>query len=122
MAAAKKIIEDHRDTFPAAMKCLEQGLEESLAVLKFPFAHRTKIIPRFTSEASGLSLTFAVLEDASEGWRGVRMKPYLQERLRQMIEDPDSEWEDPGPGETRCLVPEFFEGVMHIQFYRKEKT
>jgi putative transposase len=96
------------------MKCLEQGREDTLAVLKFPFAHwtkirimnllerlfgegkrRTKIIPRFTSEASGLSLTFAVLVDALEGWRGVRMKPYLEERLREMAEDPDSEWEDP---------------------------
>ncbi len=45
---------------------------------------RTKIIPRFTSEASGLSLVFAVLVDASEGWRGVRMKPYLEKRLRQL--------------------------------------
>lgn len=114
LVAARKIIEDYREDFPAAMKCLEQGLEDTLAVLKFPFAHRTKIrttnllerlfgegkrrtkiIPRFTSEASGLSLTFAVLVDASEGWRGVRMKPYLEERLRQMAEDPDSEWEDP---------------------------
>jgi hypothetical protein len=40
-------------------------------------------------------LVFAVLVDASEGWRGVRVKPYLAERLRQMAADPDSEWEDP---------------------------
>lgn len=82
--------------------------------LKFPFAHRlqirstnlmerlfgegkrrTKVIPRFRSEASGLTLVLAVLVDASEGWRGVRMKPYLQERLREMQQDPDSEWDDP---------------------------
>ena len=114
LAQARSVIEQYRDQFPAAMKCLEQDLEECLTALKFPFAHRvqirttnllerlfgegkrrTKVIPRFTSEASGLSLVFAVLVDASEGWRGVRVKPYLEERLKQMRENPDSEWEDP---------------------------
>ena len=87
---AQKIIEDYQESFPAAMKCLGQDLCEVLTALKFPLVHRarirttnllerlfgegrrrTKIIPRFTSEASGLSLVFAVLVDASEGWRGV---------------------------------------------------
>ena len=114
LARARSIIEQYKDSFPEAMKCLEQDLEECLAALKFPFAHRvqirstnllerlfgegkrrTKVIPRFTSEASGLSLVFAVLVDASEGWRGVRMKPYIEERLKQMAVDPDSAWEDP---------------------------
>ncbi len=111
---AQKIMADYQESFPAAMKCLGQDLEEALTALKFPLAHRsrirttnllerlfgegrrrTKVIPRFTSEASGLSLVFAVLVDASEGWRGVRMKPYLKQRLRQMATDPDSSWEDP---------------------------
>jgi len=111
---ARAIIEDHREAFPAAMKCLEHDLEESLTALKFPFLHRrqirttnllerlfgegrrrTKVIPRFTSETSGLSLVFAVLVDASEGWRGVRMKNYIEERLRQMSADPESPWDDP---------------------------
>jgi transposase-like protein len=114
LAQARSVIEQYREQFPAAMKCLERDLEECLTALKFPFAHRvqirttnllerlfgegkrrTKVIPRFTSEASGLSLAFAVLVDASEGWRGVRMKPYLEGRLRQMKGDPGSEWEDP---------------------------
>ncbi len=114
MARARTIIAEYKESFPAAMKCLEQDLEESLTALRFPLVHRvrirttnllerlfgegrrrTKIIPRFTSEASGLSLVFAVLVDASEGWRGVRMKPYLEQRLRQIATDPDSTWEDP---------------------------
>jgi transposase-like protein len=114
LAQARSVIEQYREQFPEAMKCLERDLEECLTALKFPFAHRvqirttnllerlfgegkrrTKVIPRFSSEASGLSLVFAVLVDASEGWRGVRMKPYLAERLKQMTETPDSEWEDP---------------------------
>ena len=120
---AQKIIEDYQESFPAAMKCLGQNLEEVLTALKFPLVHRARIrttnllerlfgegrrrtiylcgarrqeiIPRFTSEASGLSLVFAVLVDASEGWRGVRMKPYLKQRLRQMAKDLESTWEDP---------------------------
>ena len=111
---AHQIIEDYQQSFPAAMKCLGQDLCEVLTALKFPLVHRarirttnllerlfgegrrrTKIIPRFSSEASGLSLVFAVLVDASEGWRGVRMKPYLEQRLRQIAKDPESTWEDP---------------------------
>jgi transposase-like protein len=114
LAQARAIIAEHREAFPEAMKCLERDLEECLTALKFPFLHRrqirttnllerlfgegkrrTKIIPRFSSETSGLSLMFAVLVDASEGWRGVRMKPYIEERLKQMAVDPDSAWEDP---------------------------
>lgn len=114
LAQARSVIEQYREQFPAAMKCLERDLEECLTALKFPFAHRvqirttnllerlfgegkrrTKVIPRFSSEASGLSLAFAVLVDASEGWRGVRMKPYIEGRLKQMKDDPESEWEDP---------------------------
>jgi len=114
LSQARKIIADHRESFPSAMKCLEQDLEECLAALKFPFAHRrqirttnllerlfgegrrrTKVIPCFKSESSGMALVFAVLVDASEGWRGVRMKPYLEDRLKQMTTDPDSDWEDP---------------------------
>ena len=78
MARARTIIADYKESFPAAMKCLEQDLEETLTALKFPLVHcvrirttnllerligegrrRTKIIPRFTSGASGLSLVFA---------------------------------------------------------------
>jgi len=114
LAQARATIAEHREAFPAAMKCLERDIEECLTALKFPFLHRrqirttnvlerlfgegkrrTKIIPRFSSETSGLSLMFAVLVDASEGWRGVRMKPYIEERLNQMAVEPDSAWEDP---------------------------
>jgi transposase-like protein len=114
LAQARAIIAEHHEAFPEAMKCLARDLEECLTALKFPFLHRrqirttnllerlfgegkrrTKIIPRFSSEASGLSLMFAVLVDASEGWRGVRIKPYIEARLKQMAVDPDSAWEDP---------------------------
>ena len=48
-------------------------------------------------EASGLSLVFAVLADASERWRARRQAhdPYLEQRRRQIVADPQSTWEDP---------------------------
>ena len=114
LAQGRAIIEGHKESFPAAMKSLERDLEETLAALKFPLAHRhwirttnllerlfgegrrrTKVIPRFRSEASGLALIFAVLLDASEGWRGVKMKPRALERLDQIAADPDGDWSDP---------------------------
>jgi transposase-like protein len=114
LALGKALIAEHREAFPEAMKCLERDLEECLTVLKFPFAHwrkirttnllerlfgegkrRTKTIPKFTTESSGMMLLFAVLVDASEGWRGVRMPPHVIQRLEQIAVDPDSEWVDP---------------------------
>jgi hypothetical protein len=53
------------------------------------------MLSRLSSEASGLSLVFVLLMDASEGWRGVRMKPYVEERLKQMVVCHGSQWEDP---------------------------
>jgi transposase-like protein len=114
LAEARKVIEQYREAFPAAMKCLAQDLEECLTALKLPLSHRlqtrttnllerlfgegkrrSKVIPRFQSETSGLTLIFAVLIDASEGWRGVQIKQPAADRLRQLREDPDADWIDP---------------------------
>jgi len=114
MRKARAIVADFQDAFPEAMKCLERDLEECLTALKFPYVHRkfirttnllerlfgegkrrTKVIPRFTSEQSGLSLLYAVLVDASEGWHGLRMREDVVARLKQMIVDPNSQWNDP---------------------------
>ena len=114
LSRAQAIIKEYEDRFPEAIKCLKDNLEDCLTALKFPYAHRkqirttnllerlfgegkrrSKVIPRFHSESSGMSLIFAVLVDASEGWRGVRMKPIVIERLKQMKIDPFSKWDDP---------------------------
>ena len=111
---AQAIVAQYQERFPAAMKCLAQDVEECLTALKLPLAHRrqtrttnvlerlfgegkrrTKVIPRFTSEDSGLALMFAVLIDASEGWHGLRMNDTLRARLQVMRTAPDSTWEDP---------------------------
>ncbi|MDI6774373.1 MAG: transposase [Verrucomicrobiota bacterium] len=110
----RAIVAEYQERFPAAMKCLAQDIEECLTALKLPLAHRrqtrttnllerlfgegkrrSKVIPRFTSEDSGLALMFAVLIDASEGRHGLRMNDALRARLQIMRAAPDSAWEDP---------------------------
>jgi len=114
LALARAIIDEYGETFPAAMACLERDLDECLSALRFPLIHRrqirttnllerlfgegkrrSKVIPRFPSEASGMALLFAVLIDSSEGWRGVRMRGDIIARLKQLAVDPDSTWNDP---------------------------
>ena len=97
------------------MKCLERDQKECLTVLiTFPFAHRmkirttnlierlfgegkrrTKVIPKFTTEFSGILLLLAVLINVSEGWRDVRMPPHILHRLELIAGTPDSERDDP---------------------------
>lgn len=90
--AASAVLERYGALYPAAMKSFSEDLEATLAHLELPLAHRkhvrtthliersfveerrrTKIIPRFFDERSGLKLVFAVLLRASERWQRVRM-------------------------------------------------
>lgn len=92
-----------RDRYPAAMECLEKDLEECVTYLRFPSEHqkrirttnrlerlngegrrRTKVIPRFPTERSCLSLLFATLITASRTWRGVTMTPAIIRKLDQL--------------------------------------
>ena len=85
------------------MKCLATDLAECLTALRFPELHRKrirttnllerlfgegqrrcKVIPRFMSERSGLSLVLAVLVDASAGWRGVKLTPAASQELETL--------------------------------------
>ena len=97
---AKDIIARFEDEFPSAMECLAENLEDVLCVLKFPATHRksirstnllerllgeskrrTKVIPRFPTEKSCLSLVYAVLIDVSAHWHGLKMTPKIKEDL-----------------------------------------
>ena len=40
---AQTIIADYKESFPAAMKCLEQDFEETLPALKFSLVHHVRI-------------------------------------------------------------------------------
>jgi len=99
----RALIARFRDRYPAAMECLEKDLEECVTYLRFPSEHykrirttnrlerlngegrrRTKVIPRFPTERSCLSLLFATLITASRTWRGVTMTPAILRKLDQL--------------------------------------
>ena len=96
MEQAQGVAVKYQEQFPEPMKCLATELAECLTVLRFPEPHRkrirttnllqrlfgegqrrSKVIPRFMNDRSGLSLMFAVLVDASGGWRGVKITPSI---------------------------------------------
>jgi putative transposase len=100
---AQGIVAMYEQEYPEAMKCLATNLEEVLTALRFPDTHRkrirttnllerlfgegkrrSKVIPRFMSEKSDLSLMFAVLVDASASWRGVKITPAVNQRLSEL--------------------------------------
>jgi transposase-like protein len=89
------------------MKCLATDLGECLRALRFPEPHRkrirttnllerlfgegrrrSKVIPRFMNERSGMSLMLAVLEDASASWRGVKVTPSAKRELEALRTNP----------------------------------
>lgn len=90
----QELIARFKGIYTSAMECLEEDLAECLTYLRFPEAHwkairttnllermfgegkrRTKVIPRFPTESSGLRLLYATLITASQGWKGVKMTP-----------------------------------------------
>jgi len=114
LAQAQAIIHEHREALPAEMACLEGNLDEAHSAPRFPLLHRrqiratdllerlcgegrrrAKVIGRFHLEAGGLSVVFAVLVGAPEGWREVRMRADITAWVRQLGDDPDSSWHDP---------------------------
>ena len=100
MRRGRALIARFKDRYTAAMECLERDLEECVTYLRFPEEHakrirttnrlerlqeegrrRTKVIPRFPTERSCLSLLFATLITASARWRGVKMTPAIVRKL-----------------------------------------
>ena len=100
---AQGIVAAYQEDYPEAMKCLATDLEECLTALRFPESHRkrirttnllerlfsegrrrSKIVPRFMNESSGLSLMFAVLVDASASWRGVKINAAVLPQLEAL--------------------------------------
>lgn len=91
------------DRYTSAMECLAQDLEECVTYLRFPEVHhrrirttnrlerlngegrrRTKVIPRFPTERSCLSLLYATLIAASKRWRGLTMSPAIMKQLQTL--------------------------------------
>jgi transposase-like protein len=99
----RDLIAKFTDRYPAAIECLERDLEECITYLRFPEAHhrrirttnrierlngegrrRTKVIPRFPTERSCLSLLYASLIAASKHWRGIPMTVNITRELQQL--------------------------------------
>jgi putative transposase len=99
----RDLIAKFKDRYPAAMECLERDLDECITYLRFPEAHhrrtrttnrlerlngegrrRTKVIPRFPTERSCLSLLYASLIAASKHWRGIPMTAQILRQLQQL--------------------------------------
>jgi putative transposase len=99
----RDLIAKFKDRYPAAMECLERDLEECITYLRFPEAHhrrirttnrlerlngesrrRTKVIPRFPTERSCLTLLYASLMAASKLWRGIPMTAATLRQLAQL--------------------------------------
>jgi len=99
----RDLIAKFKDRYPAAMECLERDLEECITYLRFPEAHhrrirttnrierlngegrrRTKVIPRFPTERSCLSLLYASLIAASKHWRGIPMTAKITRELQHL--------------------------------------
>lgn len=102
----RDVIARYRDRFPAAMKCLEETLEETLVVLKLPPAHhkrlrtsnmlertfgekkrRTKVIPHFFTENAALKLSYATMLAVSNKWRGLAMDAFTAARIDSLIRE-----------------------------------
>lgn len=88
--------EQHRKSFPSAVKCLLTDRAALTNYLHFPAEHwhrirhtnliertfgetrrRVKVIGRLPGEQTCLTLVWAVLERASAGWRGVHTTPAI---------------------------------------------
>lgn len=98
---AASVIERFGDRYPAAMACLADDLEASLAHLKLPVRHRinvrttnllertfeeerrrSKVIPRFGDEKSAMKLVFATLMRVSDRWNRVSVSEIERQQLR----------------------------------------
>ena len=91
-----QLINRYQDTWPSAIACFKNDLEECLAHLVLPPANhkatgstnlieqlfeegrrRTKVVGRFPSEGACLRLVFATFMAAQGSWHGVRMTPEI---------------------------------------------
>ena len=101
-----------RRSFPSAVKCFVDDFEACIAHLRFPISQRRvirttnllerlfgeerrrmKIVPNAFGERAVLKLTYAALIRASEGWRGIQVKPFETKQLRVIGDELDTEYQ-----------------------------
>lgn len=105
MQLANGFITKYRDELPRAITSFEDDLEGSLAHLRIPALHRravrttnllerafveerrrTKVVPRFMDEKSGLKLVFATLWRVSQDWKGFRFSEHEFHQLEKLVD------------------------------------
>ncbi len=119
-AMAASVIERFTARFPAAMACLAEDLEASLAHLRVPVRHRinvrttnllersfeeerrrTKVIPRLPDEKAAMKLVFATLIRVSDRWQRVAVSDLERQQLRLLRRELGI---DPGPEKEKKEV------------------
>jgi transposase-like protein len=105
-AMAAAALERFGDRFPAAMACLADDLDASLAHLRVPVRHRinvrttnllertfeeerrrTKVIPRLLDEKAAMKLVFATLIRVSDRWQRVAVSDLERQQLRLLRQE-----------------------------------
>jgi transposase-like protein len=100
---AELIIERFSKDYPSAIKCFQDDFEACIVHLEFPKGHhkfirttnliercfgeqkrRTKVIPRFLNEQSGIKLVFATLSRVSQKWYRIKMSEFDLALLKNM--------------------------------------
>jgi putative transposase len=100
---AARFIAKWKPLYPSAVACVADNLDALVVHLLFPAEHRkrirhsnliertfgetrrrVKVIGRLPGEQSCLSLVWAVLDQASKGWRGLTMTPKALRRLQDL--------------------------------------
>jgi transposase-like protein len=105
------VVPEYEKRFPSAVKCFLDDFEARIAHLRFPIAHRRvvrtknllerlfgeerrrmKIVANAFGERAVLKLMYAALIRASEGWRGIQVKPYETKQLEAVGAELDAEY------------------------------
>lgn len=116
MKLGRGLVTQFKDRFPSAMECLEKALPDVITCLKFPKTHRkrisssnlierlfgegkrrTKVIPRFPTEKSCLTLFYATLIDSSKRWNGVKISIEIMQEL-------DKLWKEVMPEKEKIIL------------------
>jgi putative transposase len=102
LQAAEEFANRYGDCYPSACEVLGTDLEDCLTFFRFPPRHwkrlrtsnslertfrevrrRTRVIGRFPTEMSALSLVWCVMDEQSDKWRGMRVTPAIIKAIEE---------------------------------------
>lgn len=99
---ARRFADKYKNIYPSAVETLGRDLADSLTFFRMPPRHwarirtsnplervlkevrrRTRVIGRFPTEISALSLVWSVMDEDSKRWRGIIMDEYHRQKVRE---------------------------------------